>query len=154
MKRTGEEIIKSIKAICEKYEEQFPTDDGFTDGEHVKLLERTLSRRRTDWLDKEIDALGLSEEELQAWGEYHSEENKRKAMDLFNNLIKMKDFKRAEYVINNMRQVWSLEVRKELVKQIGEAYDISPVNGCVATKKEIKNQLKEEYRKSGVQTPE
>lgn len=144
--RSPEQIIEAIRQIFSKYDEKYPEDKGFADNDIQQLIRRTKARRRSDFLDQQADALNLTDAEIEAYEKHLDEVNSKKAEDLFHQMIELGDIPKAEYILNNMKNVWPTEKRQELVKKIGDSYDISPLSGMVDTKKNIKRQQKEMAR--------
>lgn len=142
--RTPEQIIEAVKKVFEQYDEQFPETGGFADKDIQQLIARTKARRRADFLDNAADALALTDAEIEAFEKHQDEQNSKRMEELFHQMIEVKDMPKAEYILNNMRRVWSLEKRQELVKKFGDSYDINPITGNVDTKHQIKKQLKKQ----------
>lgn len=139
--RSRQDINNSVKAIFESYTQQFG-GDGFADNDIPQVMKRTVSRRKVEFLDKAIDALGLTQLELDGWQKEEDDANNEKARQVFKDYLELKDYKMAEYMINNMRKVWSLEERKQKALLIGDEYDINPETDLVDTKHSIKKQAK------------
>lgn len=144
--RNAEQITQAIKEIFSKYDEAYPDAGGFADKDIAQLILHTKSRRRAEFLTSRVDALNLTDAEIEAFEKHIDQENDKKAEELFHEMIATKQVPKAEYILNNMRRKWSLEKRQELVKCIGESYDICPITGNVDTKHSIKKKLKEQAR--------
>lgn len=139
--RNKQNIDTAVKQIFEKYVEEFG-GEGFADNDIAQVMKRTISRKKVEFLDSHIDKLNLSKEELENYEKELNEENSKKAEQTFHDFLEQKNYRMAEYQINNYRKVWSLEKRKDLAKLIGEDYDINPETDLVDTKHNIKKMLK------------
>lgn len=143
--RNKQALDQSIKAIFEQYQAEFG-GDGFADNDIPQIMKRTISRKKVEFLDKSIDALNLSKEELENYEKELNEDNLKKAEQTFHDFLEQKNYRMAEYQINNYRKVWPLEKRREMAKLIGEDYDINPETDTVDTKHNIKKALKKAKR--------
>lgn len=137
--QVGNEAIAKVKTALEAYEKKFGE---LAENEYPQILKRLQARKKVELLDKCVDSANLSDEEILAWEVRNDYEHDQRSRKLFESLIEGNDLRTAEYLINNMKKVWSLEYRKELVKKLGDAYDINPETDLVDTKHNIKKMLK------------
>lgn len=135
--RNKQSIDQSVKEIFTQYVEQFG-GEGFADNDIPQIMKRTISRKKVEFLDKSIDALNLTKEELENWEKELSQEASDKAEKTFHDFLEMKNLEMAEYQINNYRKVWSLEKRKDMAKLINPDFTISPHSDLVATLDQVK----------------
>lgn len=143
--RNKQALDQSIKSIFEQYQAEFG-GDGFADNDIPQIMKRTISRKKVEFLDSHIDKLELTKEELENYEKELDAENSKKAEQTFHDFLEQKNYRMAEYTINNYKRVWTLEKRQELAKLIGEDYDINPETDLVDTKHNIKKMLKKAKR--------
>lgn len=141
MESIKSKIERQVKQIFEDYVKEFG-GEGFADNDIPQIIKRTISRKRVEFLDKRIDELNLTQEDLDAYQKELDTENLVKAEQLFETYLENKDYRMAEYQINNYKKVWSLEKRKEMAKRIGDSYTINPITGLVDTEHNVKKELK------------
>ena len=157
--RTKKQIDEAIKSLFTDYQQKFG-GEGFADNDIPQIIKRTISRKRVEHLDKGVDALNLTQEELDNWQKELDKENSDKAEALFHDYLAQGNKQMAEYQINNYRKVWSVEKRKELAKLIDPTFTVSPHCDLVMTEAQVaqetrtieraeQKRLKKEQKKNG-----
>lgn len=152
--REAKLIVEAIKQAFKDFDKQYPDLDSFSEADVQQVLKRTKSRRRSDFIDGVIDSLNLTNEELKAWEQFHDDENSEKAEKLFHQLIEAKETQKAEYLLNNMKSIWSMEKRTEMVKSMAGDYVINPWSELVDTKHNVKKEGKERAKKNITLVPD
>ena len=140
--RNKKSIDEAVEKVLTDYQAKFG-GDGFVKKDVEALVKRTKSRIKVDWLDKQMDSLVLSFEEIEAWEKELDKQNLELAEKLFEEYVEQKNIAMALYQIDNYRTSWSREKRLEMVKKVGASYTICPFTNVVSTVHAVKKEAKQ-----------